>query len=51
MTSIFCLTSIFFDVTCSKIPKNAIFGKSIKKDLKKWGGCPNEMDISKVIPK
>ena len=36
---------------CSKIPKNAIFGKIIKKDLKKWGGCPNEIDISKVMPK
>ena len=40
LTSIFGLTSIFFDVKCSKIPKSGIFGKSTKKDPKKWGGCP-----------
>ena len=31
----------FFDVTCSKISKSGIFGKSTEKDPKKWGGCPN----------
>ena len=38
LTSIFGLMSIFFDVTCSKISKHAIFGKSDGKVLEKWGG-------------
>ena len=48
LTSIFGLMSIFFDVTCSKISKHAIFGKSDGKVLEKWGGgkkkklCQNE---------
>ena len=40
MTSIFGLTSSFIDVTCSKIPKNAIFRKSAEKVLEKCGGGP-----------
>ena len=38
MTSIFGLTSSFIDVTCSKIPKNAIFRTSAEKVLEKCGG-------------
>ena len=51
LTSIFGLTSIFFDVTCSKIPKNEIFGKSDEKVLEKWGGGPFCIDISEVMAK
>ena len=40
MTSIFGLTSSFIDVTCLKIPKNAIFRKSAEKVLEKCGGGP-----------
>ena len=34
-----------------KFQKNAIFGKSANKVVKKWGGGPIEIDISKVMPK
>ena len=44
LTSIFGLTSSFFDVTCSKIPRNAIFRKSAEKVLEKWGGGPILID-------
>ena len=40
MTSILGLTLSFIDVTCSKIPKNAIFRKSAEKVLEKCGGSP-----------
>ena len=33
---------IFFDVTCSKIPKHGIFGKIIEKVLKKYLGWRDE---------
>jgi hypothetical protein len=38
LTPIFGLTSILFDVTRSKMPKHAIFGKSDEKQRKQWGG-------------
>ena len=41
----------FFDVTCSKIPKNAIFGKSAEKVLEKWGRGPILTDYSESYAK
>ena len=51
LTSIFGLTSIFLYVTCSKIPKHAIFGKSAEKVLAKWGVAPIFIDYFKSYAK
>ena len=51
LTSIFGLTSSFIDVTCSKIPKNAIFRKSAEKVLEKWGGGLILTDYFESYPK
>ena len=46
----FGLTSFFWRHLLKNY-KKAIFGKSVKKVLKKCVGGPNKIDISKVIPK